>query len=138
MDNIKVITIGEREYQLRKINAIKQFHLARKLAGLFAGMVGNNSNTDEERVNEFLAAISSMEDSKAEELLFLTLQGAYVKVPKTGGWTPLVNGNTLMFEDLNIVDLGKIAFEVIQFNLANFTQLQAAVPNTLTKVSMKG
>lgn len=138
MDNIKVITIGEREYQLRKINAIKQFHLARKLAGLFAGMIGDNSNTDEERINEFLAGIARMEDSKAEELLFLTLQGVYVKVPKTGGWAPLVNGNTLMFEDLNIVDLGGIAFEVIRFNLANFTQLQAAVPNTLTKVSMKG
>lgn len=138
MDNIKVITIGEREYQLRKMNAIKQFHLARKLAGLFAGMVGGNSSNDEERINEFLTGISNMEDSKAEELLFLTLQGVYVKVPKTGGWTPLVNGNTLMFEDLSILDLGKIGFEVIRFNLSNFTQLQTAVPNTLTKVSMKG
>ena len=140
MDNrAKVITIDDKEFQLRKMNAIKQFHLTRKIAGCFAGAMGSKNKSDQ--VSALLDYLADLSDARAEELLFLALGNVYIKLPNGGGWAPLVTNNQMMYDDIDLITLGKVIWEVIKFNLGNFTQLQELADKattTVTKVNLKG
>lgn len=120
MEDIKLITLNEIEYQIRKVNAIKQFHFARKLAGCFSGLI--NSKDKDEQVNIFISNISSMPDKQAEDILFLLLQGVYRKEPKGLGWSPVIGKSGLMYDDLDLFTLGILAVESIKINLNSFMQ----------------
>lgn len=116
MDDVKIVTIDGVEYQIRKLNAFKQMHMARKLSGCFAGAAADKSDP----VQAAILGLSTMPDAQAEDVLLCLLQGVYRKEPKGLGWAPVVGKSGLMFEDLDLFALGELAVENIRLNLANF------------------
>lgn len=116
---IKNIVIGNNEFQLRPFNAITQFHLARKLAGILAPAVSGGEDGKGDAA-AFFQYIAEMPDDKANDLLFKILSRTYVKAGKTGQYTPLVSNGQIMLDDLEFFDLMNLAYEILKDNFENF------------------
>lgn len=128
------ITVGEHEYSIGKMNAIKQFHLARRLAPAIAaistvyvkpGSAGDSGGTDG---TDFFAAIAgplssalaNMSDEEVESIIFPCL--AVVQRKEGIAWTAVKakGQNVLMYEDINAGQLLEIVMAVIKENLGSF------------------
>lgn len=112
------LELNNREYKIVKLNALGQFNLARKILSLFAPTMAQGG-----AVNEFVAlfsALSTMSDKDANQLFCDLLRSVSVKEEKGRGWSPLVSGNTFMYDNLDLSECVDIAAEVIRLNLAGF------------------
>jgi hypothetical protein len=105
------------EYRVGNLPVIDQFHLARKLTPIMAGIAGK----DEGDVLAVLSGIMgemSVEDSNF--ILFGLLKCVSKKLEGGIGWAPIAKGQTLMYNDIILPDLIKLAFEALQENLGSF------------------
>lgn len=110
--------INGREYKLVKLNALGQFNLARKILSLFAPTMAQGG-----AVNEYMAifgALSTMSDKEANQLFCDLLRSVSVKEDKGRGWSPLVSGNSFMYDNLDLSECVDLVVEVIELNLAGF------------------
>lgn len=110
-------TINGQEFKIVKLNALGQFNLARKLISLMAPSAGQSST------NEFallFGALSNMTDKEANQFFCDLFRSVSVKEEKGRGWSPLVSGSTLMYDNLDLSDYIDLAEVVIELNLANF------------------
>lgn len=112
------LELNNHEYKIVKLNALGQFNLARKILSLFAPIMAQGG-----AVNEYVAlfsALSTMSDKDANQLFCDLLRSVSVKEEKGRGWSPLVSGNTFMYDNLDLSECVDIAAEVIRLNLAGF------------------
>lgn len=110
--------INGREYKLVKLNALGQFNLARKILSLFAPTMAQGG-----AVNEYMAifgALSTMSDKEANQLFCDLLRSVSVKEDKGRGWSPLVSGNSFMYDNLDLSECVDLVVEVVELNLAGF------------------
>lgn len=110
-------TINGQEFKIVKLNALGQFNLARKLISLMTPSAGQKST------NEFallFEALSNMTDKEANQLFCDLFRSVSVKEEKGRGWSPLVSGSSLMYDNLDLSDYIDLAEAVIELNLANF------------------
>lgn len=110
-------TINGQEFKIVKLNALGQFNLARKLISLMTPSAGQSST------NEFallFGALSNMTDKEANQLFCDLFRSVSVKEEKGRGWSPLVSGSSLMYDNLDLSDYIDLAEAVIELNLANF------------------
>lgn len=110
-------TINGQEFKIVKLNALGQFNLARKLISLMTPSAGQKST------NEFallFGALSNMTDKEANQLFCDLFRSVSVKEEKGRGWSPLVSGSSLMYDNLDLSDYIDLAEAVIELNLANF------------------
>lgn len=131
--------VGGREFQLLKLDAIKQYHIARKmgpiLPDIFAGLGDAKklvSATQEEQL-EILAKLASpllkefskLSEEDSEMILFGLLQGAEVK-GVGGAWTrvarPASNplDKAMLCVELELPMLLQVAGRAFMFNLSGF------------------
>lgn len=123
MQTEKLMTIGEQEFKIVKFHAMDQFRLARKLAGLFGALVKSGDvNNGLAQAGLFLDRLAEMSDKEADDLFLTLFKNTYIKEPKGLGYSPLVNGGHLMYENLDLAVFAYLGWEVIVLNLQNFTQ----------------
>ena len=122
-------------FNAQKMPAKKQFHVARRLApvletldGLIPLLKDDVSFDDEERnleaifaiIKPFASVLQKMSDDDAEYILNQCL--ANCKIDVNGKWANLRNGDRDMYQDISLTELVVIAFNVIKFNLSDFTR----------------
>lgn len=105
------------EYRIGNLPVIEQFHLARKLTPIMAGIAGKGEGDVLMVLSEIMGEMS-VEDSNF--ILFGLLKPVSKKLDGGIGWAPVVKGSTLMYNDILLPDLLKLAFESLQENLGSF------------------
>jgi hypothetical protein len=141
---MKEVEIDGSKYRIGKLDAKKQFHLARRLLPLL-GQVGksakelpasdinpDSNQTVEEKdksVGDVLnivagpiaEAIAKIPDDEADYIIDTCLAVVYRE--QGNGWPPVVSkGGRIMFEDIagNMTVMLRLAFAVLQENLGGF------------------
>lgn len=134
------LEINNQKYRVGNIPVMKQMHIARRLAPVFAAAAGAVKQTPEKSgVAELVAAaavepivdtaggamfsrlanaISQLSDADTEYILNLCLD---VCMRQNGDkWTPVRVRGQLMYDDIALPDLLQISFATIQENLGTF------------------
>lgn len=112
------LTLSGAEYQTGKLNAMKQFHVARRLAPVLGAMAGMVASDPVKAFAPFAEAIAGMSDEDADYVLFACLDVTRRK--QTTGWAPIRSGAGLMFDDIDLPVMVQIAAAVLQENLGGF------------------
>lgn len=117
-------------YKLNKINAMSQFHIARRIAPIIGDLmpiaVKISKMTEAERKDkeiETLAPIfnglSKLSDSDANRVLIGLLTSVEMK-QSTGNWAKVANGEQIMFQNLELPTILNLAGKAFMFNMAGF------------------
>ena len=121
--------IGSQNFRSTKLDAFKQFHLSRRLVpvvGALATLASSDSNDFNAVVGPLSAAIASMPDADCDYILKTCL--ATVQIQQGSAWSPVMRGDVLMFETIDLSVMLQIAAKVIQDNLSGFFQGVAGAP----------
>lgn len=120
-------------YKSGLLTPIKQFHIARRLApvlGAGAKLIPSFQNIGDKQMSDVIAdldldelaeALAGMADEQSEYVLFGLLECISRKQDQGMGFAPVCRGNSLMFADLNLLDLMKLAAFSFKTNLAGFS-----------------
>lgn len=127
-------TINDKQYRIGKMDAVRQFHVARRVAPALIGLVGAlgaGKQPDKEdfakAVGPLVQAIAQMSDSDAEYVLGACLSVVSRQTDSTT-WAPIWR-DQLVFDDIDVRSMMQIAAKVIQANLGNiFGALPASLP----------
>jgi len=133
MDN--KFSIGQREFSLSKIDAIKQFHIVRRLMPVLTELLpvaqkyGKLSKEQlEKKMTEdsledlapVLNGLAKLGDADSNKILYGLLSSVQMKQGEHGNWANLVTGEQLMFQDLELPILLQAAGRALMFNLSGF------------------
>jgi len=130
------------QYQAGKLDAVRQFHVARRLApflpkfvaaahlpGLAAAAAGQGASLNPDVMAAVLGplakSIAEMSDADAEYVLYTCLSVVERQQPK-GGWARVMAGEKLMFEDMDLAAMLVCVGHVLMENLSGFF---AALPS---------
>lgn len=125
------ITLGEHQYTIGKINPMKQFHIARRLAPALAAVGLTVAQLKELKGLEDLAAVlgplsgvaAAMSDEDAEYVIYTCLSAVQRVQPDGRGAPVTVNGEKrLMFEDMGMPQMLMLTFQVVRENMGGFMQ----------------
>jgi hypothetical protein len=116
-----IVEVGGHKYRIGRIDARKQFHVARRLAPLLAGMGGlaNKSAGFAAVLAPITEALSSMSDEDVDYVLDACL-GVCQRLQQDGRPAPVMTRSGLMFEDIDMGQMIQLAVKVIQENLGGF------------------
>lgn len=110
--------VGGHQYRVRIMDARLQFHVARKLAGVMAPMIGGETGP-----REVLEAFANMPDDAADYVLDACLSAVERQDKATQAWAAVAApGGQIMFEDLhtNLAAQMQLVWPVVQENVAGF------------------
>lgn len=128
--------VGPRKFSLVKLDAFKQFHIARRMGPILADLVPELQglmrvkNFDKlpeddklERLSKlagpFMTGISKLTDEDANYVLFGLLASIQVQ-QASGNWANVYANDMLMINDLELPVLLNIASRAFMFNLSGF------------------
>jgi hypothetical protein len=117
-----IVEVGGHQYRVGRIDARKQFHVARRLAPLLAGMssVPDKSAGFAAFLGPLTDALSGMSDEDVDYVLDTCL-GVCQRIQTNGQGAPVIaRGGSLMFEDMDMGQMIQLAVKVIQENLGGF------------------
>lgn len=131
MDDI--VEIGGQKYRIGRIDARKQFHVARRLAPILASLGASSFKGD--GFTKFLGpiseALSTMSDEDVDYVIDACLS-ACQRLQANGQGAPVIaRGGGLMFEDIDMGQMIQLTVKVIQQNMAGFFP-GAGAASTLT------
>jgi hypothetical protein len=132
----RVFTIGDKEFQLSKISAFKQFHIVRRVAPILADLLPamktvqkvseSKELTEDQKLDQFaeiatplMNGLSKLSDADSELVLYGLLNAVEIK-QSTGNWAFVAKGSMLMMQDLELPLLLQIAGRAFMYNLAGF------------------
>jgi hypothetical protein len=122
-----IVEVGGQKYRIGRIDARKQFHVARRLAPLLAGMSGvpDKSAGFAAFLGPLTDALSGMSDEDVDYVLDICL-GVCQRLQPNGHPAPVMVRGGLMFEDIDMGQMIQLAVKVIQENLGGFFPAGAA------------
>lgn len=126
------IEIGGQKYRIGRLNARKQFHVARRLAPVVPDVIGSLASMKRmvmgEKVDiaEFARLINGgvnglarMSDADADYVLDECL--SVVTMSQMGHWVKIWSpGAGPMFDTLDLAQMAQLVWAVVQTNLMNF------------------
>ena len=129
------IEVNKRNYRIGKLDALKQFHIARKLAPALAsigvtvaelekvgkGMAGGSAESFLAALGPVSEVLSKMSEEDTNYILFTCL-GVVSMDQGDNRYAPISKNNMLMFEDIDMLLMLKLTGEVVKFNLEGFFQ----------------
>lgn len=147
---MKEITVGEHTYSIGKLDALKQFHVARRLVPVLAAFtkIGESSGAFEKRNTEdtptedgseaeapkrmsvgallpIAEALSKMSDEETEYIIYTCL--SVVQRQDSGSLQRVMIQGKFVYEDIKMPDMIKLTSETIMANMGDFfAGLQAA------------
>ena len=111
-------------YKSDKINAVEQFHIARRLAPVLAELSKDKENT----LNNLANAISKLSNEDADFVLFGLLKCISMKESNGLGWSKISNGNMLMRDSITLPIMMQMAYKALMLNFGDFF---SALPSKL-------
>lgn len=132
--NDREFLINGITFQLNRIDAMKQFHVVRRvgpiLSELLPALKKISEKKGEEKPDESLENISAfltpimnglslLNDNDAEFVLKSLLSAVEMKQP-TGNFAKVSNGTMIMFSDLELPTLLQLAGRAFVYNLSGF------------------
>lgn len=129
--------INGKKFKSRKLDATKQFHIVRRVTPILGDMVpaiqklvkekGDLENLTEDQkfekivpvVMPVVLGLSKLSDQDSEYVLF-GLLAAIEMEQAGGGWAPICQGTMIMFQDLDLPVLLRIAAQAFSYNLSGF------------------
>jgi hypothetical protein len=103
------------EYKAGKIDARKQFHIVRRLAPVMSAAAGGG-----DMLAMLAGAISKLSDDDADYVLFGLLDVVTRKQENGLGYAKISTGKALMFDDISMGAMLKIAAESFKENMQDF------------------
>lgn len=136
---METFEVANRKFTVRKVDAIKQFHIVRRIGPLLTGMLSKSQKLQKvgsmkkfealpedekfaivaDLVVPIMNGLSQMSDEDSECVLFGLLSAAEVQ-QAAGNWAPVVSGSTLMFQDMDLPVLVQVAARAFMHNLSGF------------------
>jgi hypothetical protein len=131
MDNM--FEIGSKKFKISKLNAMKQYHVVRRIAPILGELLPglsvaakNKSQTEEAQLEQIAAfvtpimnGLSKLSDKDAEFVLFGLLSCVEVQQSE-GNWARLVSGDVLMFDTIELPILMQAAGRAFMYNMTGF------------------
>ena len=127
---MKEVEVGPNRYSIGKLDALKQFHVARRLVPVLAAFtkIGENKGVPQLKVGTLLPiaeALSKMSDEETEYIIQTCL--AVVKRQDSGSWQYVMIQGRFVYQDITMADMVKLTSEAIMENMGDFfAGLQAA------------
>jgi hypothetical protein len=131
-------TIQDKTYRAKKLNAMKQFHIVRRLVPLIGNfapalkempMIDGKPDMTKLKdidVGKILPAITSAISSVSDEDADFCIHGLLSVVQKKGdkdeGWFDVCVNGGMMFEDMTLATILQLAFKSLTHNLSDFFQ----------------
>jgi hypothetical protein len=130
------VKISGQTYRINRLDAMKQFHIARKVLPVVAGLaqvaialfkeekrVDLNKEDIISSIGPITEALSSMPDKDFEDVVMRCM--ASVQRQSGSGWADMTakDGRSLMFQDIQGPELFRLTAEVIKENLGGFLAL---------------
>lgn len=117
-------TVAGQNYKSAKMDAMKQFHVSRRLAPVLAGIAPLLKDLKGADPLAALApaaeAIGGISDADAEYILNACLDLCQRQQPGNIGWARVRSSGGLMFEDIGMAEMLQIAWAVLSENLGGF------------------
>lgn len=117
--------IKGQQYRAGRLDAFKQFHVARRLAPLLGGIAKGGQGDFSAFLQPMAEALAGMPDADCDFILNTCL--AVVQRQQGNAWAPIIKGKELMFEDIDMGSMIQITIKVIQENLGSFFSDPAAI-----------
>jgi len=129
---------GPRKFKVSKINALKQFHIVRRMTPILSKLapklkdlrplvMTNGEMTEDQKLDaaaDFLAPViegfSLLSDKDSEYVLMTLLEAVEMHQEQYGNWAKVASGGQLMFQDLDLGVLMQAAGRAFMFNLQGF------------------
>lgn len=124
-----------RTYRANKIDARTQFHIVRRLApvlGEIAPALQGKGGLD--ALPPLANAVAKLTDSDADYVIFGLLKAVVRKQDQGLGWGPVATGEQLMYDDITMPLMLKLAWQSFSFNMSGFF---AALPSDLKEATQK-
>lgn len=128
--------IGTRQFKLSKLDAMKQFHIARKvgpiladllpaLSGLKKGVQDSTSEVEKldglaKALMPIMLGLSKLSKEDSEEVLFGLLSSVEVQ-QGAGNWARIASSTMLMMNDIELPQLLQVAGRAFAYNLSGFS-----------------
>lgn len=134
--------VGGRAYKLSKLDAFKQFHIARRIGPILADLLPalKSANvgkfTDEKQlsslsenekmdliapfVGPIMTGLSKLSEEDADAVLYGLLAAVEIQQLPAKNWARMVVKEQLMIQDLDLPTMMQIAGRSFMYNLAGF------------------
>lgn len=123
-------------YRVGKLDARAQFHIVRRLAPVLGELApalqGGKGGLD--ALPPIATAVAKLSDADADYCIFGLLKVVSRKQPNGLGWGPVSTENLLMYDDIGMTQMLKLAWEALSFNMSGFF---AALPSDLKEAAQK-
>ena len=128
---MKKLEVNGHVYGIGKLNPLIQFHIARRLAPLFAVMgislmslkEGAEATVDDfiPMMEPIMQMMGKMSDDDANYVLYSALR-VVNREQAMDRWAPITSsgGNNIMFDDIDMPTMLRLVFEVLKDNLGSF------------------
>lgn len=124
--------LGDHQYDIGKLNPMKQFHVTRRLlpalatVGMTVAQIKELKSLGDlaDLLGPLSGVMAAMKDEDAEYIIFTCLGVVHRVDPSSGKPAPIVvNGqNRLMYEDIGMPQMLRLVFEVVAENMGGFMQ----------------
>lgn len=131
----KNFEFGGRKFQLSKIDALKQFHIVRRVGPILSDLLpamkdigklqksdiseGEKLDNIAKFVTPIMEGLSKLSDADSELVLHNLLQSVEMQ-QVSGNWIRVSNGTLFVVQDLELPALLNLAGRAFMFNLAGF------------------
>jgi hypothetical protein len=128
--------VGGRKFKLSKVDAIRQFHIVRRIGPLLAELVPAMSGiakakvdslSETEKLEEFgkiaaplMQGLSKLSDVDADFVLYRLLGCVEVHQPQFNSWAKVATDAGVVMQDLELPILLQLAGRALMFNLTGF------------------
>ncbi len=119
-------------YRVGKLDARAQFHIVRRLAPILGELAPalQGGKGGMEALPAIASAVARLSDADADYCIFGLLKVVSRKQPNGLGYGPVATENLLMYDDIGMPQMLKLAWEALSFNMSGFF---AAMPSTLNE-----
>ena len=124
-----------RTYRANKIDARTQFHIVRRLAPVLGEIApALQGKGGLEALPPLASAVAKLTDSDADYAIFGLLKAVVRKQDQGLGWGPVATGEQLMYDDITMPLMLKLAWQSFSFTMSGFF---AALPSDLKEAAQK-
>jgi hypothetical protein len=115
------ITDGGHKYRVGRLDARKQFHIVRRLAPVLGELQAVASvKKPEDAFAPLAVAVSRLSDEDSDYCIFGLLAVVSREQEQGLGWGPVSTGTTLMYDDVDLGAMLRLAWFAFSENLSGF------------------
>lgn len=116
-------TVGDRRYRAGRLNAFDQSHIVRRIAPLMSAFAGVVEQARSDPGNAFAPLAQAFAGMSDVDVEYVQKKALAVVETEQGAekWAPVMTrSGVLMFDDIGMLEMNMIVFEVLKENLAPF------------------